>query len=73
MSDQPAKHACSACQGGTPLGFDFSMAFQPIVDARDRSVYAYEALVRGTDGSGAASILGASLTRTAMPSTRLAG
>ena len=58
MSDQPAKHACSACQSGTPLGFDFSMAFQPIVDARDQSVYAYEALVRGTDGSGAASILG---------------
>ncbi|QIB66918.1 EAL domain-containing protein [Kineobactrum salinum] len=34
------------------------MAFQPIIDLRDHSLFAYEALVRGTDGSGAASILG---------------
>lgn len=33
------------------------MAFQPIVDLRDRSVYAYEALVRGADGSGAPAVL----------------
>jgi EAL domain-containing protein (putative c-di-GMP-specific phosphodiesterase class I) len=48
---------CSQCQSEEPLGFDFTMAFQPIVDVRDRSVFAYEALVRGLDGSGAASIL----------------
>ncbi len=29
-------------------------AFQPIVDLRDRSIYAYEALVRGPDGEPAA-------------------
>lgn len=40
------------------LDFEFSMAFQPIVDMRDNSIFAYEALVRGTDGRGAASILG---------------
>ena len=34
------------------------MAFQPIVDVRSREVFAYEALVRGLDGSGAAHILG---------------
>lgn len=34
------------------------MAFQPIVDVRDRSVFAYESLVRGKDGSGAGSVLG---------------
>ena len=33
------------------------MAFQPIVDIRDRSVHAYECLVRGKDGSSAASVL----------------
>jgi len=49
---------CHACRDEAPLGFDFTMAFQPIVDIRDRSVFAYEALVRGRDGSGAASILG---------------
>lgn len=32
------------------------MAFQPIVDVRDRSVFAYEALVRGPSGESAASI-----------------
>lgn len=40
------------------MAIDFSMAFQPIVDARSRSVFAYEALVRGLDGSGAAQVLG---------------
>ncbi|HEX5305812.1 MAG TPA: EAL domain-containing protein [Dyella sp.] len=33
------------------------MAFQPIVDVRERRVFAYEALVRGADGAGAESIL----------------
>lgn len=48
---------CKACQDGEQLPFDFTMAFQPIIDMRDRSLFAYEALVRGVDGSGAASIL----------------
>lgn len=39
------------------LGFDITMAFQPIVDLTDRSVWAYEALVRGTDGSSAPEVL----------------
>ena len=49
---------CQSCKDGKELDFSFSMAFQPIVDLRNKSVFAYEALVRGTDGSGAASILG---------------
>jgi len=49
--------SCLACKEGTALEFDFSMAFQPIVDARTHQVFAYEALVRGLDGSGAQSIL----------------
>ncbi len=51
--------ACSACRNGTAeLDFDFTMAFQPIVDLRHGgSVFAYEALVRGADGSSAASVL----------------
>lgn len=48
---------CGACHDGTPLGFDFTMAFQPIVDTRARNVFAYEALVRGLDGSGAEVVL----------------
>ncbi|RZA17054.1 MAG: EAL domain-containing protein [Lysobacteraceae bacterium] len=34
------------------------MAFQPIVDIRTRDVFAYEALVRGTGGEPAGTILG---------------
>ena len=33
------------------------MAFQPIVDVESRTVYAYEALVRGVNGEGAGSVL----------------
>jgi len=35
----------------------WSFAFQPIVDITDRSVFAYEALVRGVAGEGAATVL----------------
>lgn len=38
---------CRECAGATDLGFDFSMAFQPIVNTTTRSVFAHEALVRG--------------------------
>lgn len=48
---------CEQCACGTGLDFSFSFAFQPIVDAVNRSVYAYEALVRGTEGQGAMSVL----------------
>nr|WP_222928062.1 EAL domain-containing protein [Luteimonas viscosa] len=33
------------------------MAFQPVVDARDRSIYGYEALVRTAEGGGAGEVL----------------
>jgi EAL domain-containing protein (putative c-di-GMP-specific phosphodiesterase class I) len=55
MSDPQSPFACEGCSA--PLDFDISMAFQPIVDLRDGSVYAYEALVRGLDGEPARSIL----------------
>ena len=48
---------CKNCRDAAPLGFDFSMAFQPIVDIEAGTVWAYEALVRGTDGSGAGEVL----------------
>lgn len=49
--------SCQGCQQSEPLGFDFSFAYQPIVDLRDQSVFAHEALVRGTAGEGALSVL----------------
>ena len=53
-----ATSGCSGCRQMDALGFSFTMAFQPIVDAARRTVWGYEALVRGTQGEGAASILG---------------
>ncbi len=38
---------CSECASGTALDFDFTMAFQPIVNVTTGAVFAYEALVRG--------------------------
>src|SRR5690606_28150656 len=48
---------CALCRDAQPLAFDFSYAFQPIVDVRARSVFAHEALVRGTAGEPAGSVL----------------
>lgn len=48
---------CRACQPGEALPFAITMAFQPIIDVRSRTVFAYEALVRGTGGEGAGVIL----------------
>ena len=48
---------CSNCRDLDALGFDFTMAFQPIVDIRTNRPFAYEALVRGVNGEGAASVL----------------
>lgn len=53
---------CSACKNGVEQPFAYTMAFQPIVDVAKRTVYAYEALVRGLDGEPASSIL-SQLTR----------
>ena len=48
---------CAQCRGTEALGFAFTMAFQPIVDLTSRTVFAYEALVRGPGEESAASIL----------------
>ena len=38
------------------LGFEFSFAFQPIVDARNREIISFEALVRGPHGEPSATV-----------------
>lgn len=48
---------CSMCREGAGLDFEFSMAFQPIVDFAKKTVHGYEALVRGTRGEDAGTIL----------------
>lgn len=48
---------CHACRNGEGFDLDLTMAFQPIVDVQAHRVFAYEALVRGTNGAGAAEVL----------------
>jgi EAL domain-containing protein (putative c-di-GMP-specific phosphodiesterase class I) len=47
--------SCALCN--TNLEFDFTFAFQPIVDVNKQEIFAYEALVRGFNGEGAEEIL----------------
>lgn len=48
---------CGRCRTLEPLGFDFTMAFQPIVDLDGGAVWGWEALVRGKKGESALSVL----------------
>lgn len=48
---------CHACAEGAELGFDFSMAFQPIVNLKTKQVFAYEALARGLQNEPASQVL----------------
>lgn len=48
---------CEDCARGERLGFQFEYAYQPIVDLHTRTVFAHEALVRGSAGEGAFSVL----------------
>lgn len=50
-------HSCSACRDGQPLEFQFSYAYQPILDVRKHDVFAHEALIRGPAGEPAYSVL----------------
>lgn len=48
---------CKECRSGTELGFDITMAFQPIVNTSIGQVFAQEALVRGPQQQAAGEIL----------------
>lgn len=48
---------CNGCRNGEGFDMSITMAFQPIVNITDGSVFAQEALVRGTDGQGAGEVL----------------
>ena len=49
---------CEGCRSAPERDLEFDFAYQPIIDLRDRSVFAHEALVRGVHGEGAMSVLG---------------
>lgn len=47
---------CAQCLHGEALDFDFTMAFQPIVNAVKREIFAHEALVRGLNNEPAGDV-----------------
>lgn len=49
---------CTAGKSGTALDFDFTMAFQPIVNTTSCQIFAQEALVRGPGNEPAKQVLG---------------
>ena len=51
--DSIKQQTCSDCLSGQSLGFQIRMAFQPIIDWQTKSIFGYEALVRGPEGQGA--------------------
>jgi EAL domain-containing protein (putative c-di-GMP-specific phosphodiesterase class I) len=48
---------CIRCRNAQPLDMALKMAFQPIVDVDARTVFAYEALVRGPNGESAGQVI----------------
>jgi EAL domain-containing protein (putative c-di-GMP-specific phosphodiesterase class I) len=57
VSPLPQAPVCTACAVNSALDFEFTMAFQPIVDLEQRTIFAYEALVRGLQNEPAGRIL----------------
>jgi EAL domain-containing protein (putative c-di-GMP-specific phosphodiesterase class I) len=47
----------SLSRAHSEIDFEFSFAFQPIVDARNQEIISFEALVRGPKGESSASVL----------------
>ena len=47
---------CSECADGRCLDFDFTMAYQPIVNTTTRQVFAQEALARGLNNEPAGKV-----------------
>ncbi|MET3900425.1 EAL domain-containing protein (putative c-di-GMP-specific phosphodiesterase class I) [Devosia sp. UYZn731] len=53
----PSSIGCDGCRTAEPFPIAFTMAFQPIVDLENSTVWGYEALVRGINGEGAGAVL----------------
>ena len=48
---------CEGCRDGAGFDLPITMAFQPIVNLKTRTVFAHEALVRGQGGESAGTVL----------------
>ena len=60
MSESPQHNeiiSCKNCADNAKLVFDFTMAFQPIINCQSQQIFGYEALVRGLKNESAFSII----------------
>ena len=60
MSEKPIvydRFSCDNCYDKSSLEFDFTMAFQPIINCKTHQIFGYEALVRGLNNESAYSII----------------
>jgi EAL domain-containing protein (putative c-di-GMP-specific phosphodiesterase class I) len=51
------RFTCNKCVDKSSLDFDFTMAFQPIINCKTSSIFGYEALVRGLHNESAFSVI----------------
>lgn len=51
------RFSCDNCRDKESLDFDFTMAFQPIINCQTKTMFGYEALVRGLKNESAYSII----------------
>ncbi len=51
------RFSCHRCADKDSLDFDFTMAFQPIVNCSSKKIFGYEALVRGLNNESAYSVI----------------
>jgi EAL domain-containing protein (putative c-di-GMP-specific phosphodiesterase class I) len=51
------RFSCNNCADKGKLDFDFTMAFQPIINSKTRSIFGYEALARGLNNESAFSVI----------------
>lgn len=60
MSDNTSPRTslgCGQCAGKEKLSFEFTMAFQPIINCQTQEIFGYEALVRGPNNESAYSVI----------------
>ncbi|ART79172.1 EAL domain-containing protein [Oceanisphaera avium] len=55
--DTCSRLVCSHCADQGTLDFDFTMAFQPIINCQRQEIFGYEALVRGLNQESAYSVI----------------
>lgn len=56
-SSEKTTQNCQHCREGKTLEFEFTMAFQPVINCATRTIFGYEALVRGINNEPAWEII----------------